>query len=163
MSLSREASRTGALRSAATLPRKVRCSLRERVVASPAHGRFPHGTQLGRIHMKLKMYPLALLALGTMACAGGEPAAKGDPVAGEAVYTASCLACHGAGGTGEAESGVTGASDLTVMTGSLTDDEIATIVLEGSGSMLSIPLDDDSLDDLIAYLRATFEGGGDTD
>jgi mono/diheme cytochrome c family protein len=79
-----------------------------------------------------------------------------DPVAGADVYSANCVVCHGPDGT----AGISGAADLTVKVPTLTDDEIANVVLNGEATadfaMAPIALSDQEMADLLAYLRQTF-------
>jgi mono/diheme cytochrome c family protein len=105
-----------------------------------------------------------LLILSLLAC-GTPDYSNGDAVAGADVYAASCKSCHGADGKLGVEVGGTPAADLVFETGDLTDDEIASAILDGVGTMPAQSLTDTEAADCIAYMRATFtsgDTGGDT-
>lgn len=89
-------------------------------------------------------------AMAALAGCGGP-----DADHGATVYTASCAACHGSDGTGA----VAGVADLTVRVAEMTDAEIEDNVNNGGGDMAAVPLSEDDLADLLAYLRETFGGG----
>ncbi len=76
---------------------------------------------------------------------------------GEAVYNVKCITCHGANGTGEAETSIAGAADLNTSVAALDDAGLTAIIDNGSGDMLAVPMTADEKANLIAYLRATFE------
>ncbi|MFM2161775.1 MAG: Cytochrome oxidase, cbb3-type, subunit, partial [Pseudomonadota bacterium] len=81
-----------------------------------------------------------------------EPAPPGDAQRGAAVYEMSCGSgyCHGS-------DGISGpAPDHPETIPGLTDAELADIVQNGTGSMAPVGLSDTDLQDLVAYLRATF-------
>jgi len=75
-----------------------------------------------------------------------------DSTAGESVYTANCVACHAADGTG----GV--GSDLTANASALSTREIAEIVIGGQGSMAGFgsTLSDQEIADVTAYVETSF-------
>ncbi len=82
---------------------------------------------------------------------------------GEAVYNIKCITCHGANGTGEAETSVPGAQDLaTVVPSYATDAELEALIDSGTTddgdgvSMLGVTMTDEEKANLIAYLRASF-------
>jgi mono/diheme cytochrome c family protein len=93
-----------------------------------------------------------------VACAGSKDDTSGDnggggggdATAGAEVYSTSCAGCHGANGNDGS------APDLTAEVPSKTDEELTTIITEGTGSMGPVSLDDTQLADLLAHLRATF-------
>jgi len=83
----------------------------------------------------------------------------GDPAAGEVVYTANCLACHQADGTGMG--GALGAdfvNDATRL--SKTDAQLLDSIASGvEGTTMiawSAVLTDDERRDALAYIRRTF-------
>lgn len=74
---------------------------------------------------------------------------------GENVYLSLCgtSACHGPNG----DDGASNAGDLPSAVPSLSDEEIAIVVVEGQGSMPpQSQLDEQTVADVIAYLNATF-------
>ena len=75
---------------------------------------------------------------------------EGDVVNGEAVYTASCSGCHGANGEGG-----TGTAMTEAIPGQ-TASQIATIAMEGSGTMPPILADATDAADVGAYAVATW-------
>ncbi len=78
-----------------------------------------------------------------------EPADEGESVdtaAGEDVYEANCAMCHGADLTGGA------GPDLTAVGDKYSQDEIADIVENGTGSMPAQSVTGDDLDALTAWL-----------
>lgn len=84
----------------------------------------------------------------------------GDAIAGEQVFALRCEACHARDGV---DTGTVG-PPLGEVTATLTDTELADIILNGTSTMPAIALDDSDLADVIAFLRATFPAGGvDTD
>ncbi len=91
---------------------------------------------------------LVLLAIG---CGGAT--AKGDPVAGEAAYTSSCVACHGADGDLGVEVGGVAASDLQDEVPDSSDEELTDVIQNGEGTMPAQTLDDTETADCIAYMR----------
>lgn len=104
-----------------------------------------------------------LLILSLLACSPDY--SNGDAVAGADVYAATCESCHGADGKLGVEVGGEPAADLVFETGDLTDDEIASAILDGVGTMPAQSLSNTETADCIAYMRATFTGtdtGGDT-
>ena len=109
---------------------------------------------------------IALLAtLITPAAASADDAtAPEDAASGQAIYSMTCIACHGANGKGM----IPGVSDLTKSDGPLakSDEELVKSISEGlatPGAALSMPekggnpsLTDDDITSLIAYLRSEF-------
>jgi mono/diheme cytochrome c family protein len=99
-----------------------------------------------------------LLFLGALACDGGDTGSApkgydlpaGDAAAGGTVYTDNCSYCHEMGGVA--------ASDLTVEVPEQSDDELATVSIEGYGEMPPILSADDlqGVADCIAYMRTVF-------
>lgn len=83
----------------------------------------------------------------------------GDPAAGEVVYTANCLACHQADGTGMG--GALGAdfvNDTTRL--AKTDGELLGTIANGMPGTTMVAwkgiLDDQQRRDVLAYIRATY-------
>lgn len=86
--------------------------------------------------------------------------------AGKAVYSQTCVACHGPNGKGA----IPGVADLTASDGALTksDEELVKSIAEGvqsPGSPLAMPanggnpsLTEADIKAVIAYLRANFGG-----
>ncbi len=88
-----------------------------------------------------------------VACGGTSTdtaALTGDATAGADVFATSCAACHGANGEGGS------GPAMTDEVPGKTDAEVQDIILNGDGSMAPVPLEDQDLADLIAYLRAEF-------
>ena len=77
----------------------------------------------------------------------------GDPAEGANVYAANCASCHGVNGEGGVGPALAGEAEETA--------ELEDIILNGEGEMPAIPLEDQELADVIAYLQQTF--GGDDD
>ena len=104
------------------------------------------------------MRPALLLALPALLAACGASAkdtagtstgtdASAD---GAALYATYCASCHGASGQGTASApGLDGEIDDS-------DAELRDTILNGDGSMPPVPVPDEDLPALIAYLRATF-------
>jgi mono/diheme cytochrome c family protein len=81
-----------------------------------------------------------------------------DPVAqGAELYDRTCVNCHGADGTLGVQVNGVAASDLTVVVPALSDEALATVIAAGAGEMPAQDLHGREIDDVIAYLRATFE------
>jgi mono/diheme cytochrome c family protein len=92
-----------------------------------------------------------------VACTDGKDTGTeivGNATAGEAVYTANCVSCHGADGM----AGTGGAADLTVKVNELSDAELATVINDGKGTMagMSASLDEQDVADVIAYMHEAF-------
>lgn len=87
---------------------------------------------------------------------GGSGFSTGDATAGEAVYGATCVNCHGATGDLGVPINGTAASDLGARVPDMSDDEIAHQVQSGGSAMPAQGLDDTDTADVIAYVRATF-------
>ena len=80
-----------------------------------------------------------------------------DPVAeGEEVYGRTCENCHGADGAAGIQVDGVAAADLNVVIPAFSDDELASVITEGIGAMPAQDLEGREVDDVIAYLRATF-------
>ena len=95
---------------------------------------------------------LAIVTVVSMtACSNGAAVA-----AGEELYSEQCVACHGANGGGEAESGYPDAPPLDNTVPGLTDEALVDLIIEGQGGMPPVPVSDDEALDIVAYLRATF-------
>ena len=96
--------------------------------------------------------------------AASDPASSGDTKLGKALYSQTCIACHGANGKGM----LPGVSNFKSADGPLgkSDAELAKSINEGlvtPGAALSMPakggnpsLTDKEVQALIAYLRAEF-------
>ena len=94
------------------------------------------------------------LAFWLMTMVGG---CAHDAVAeGEAVYGRTCENCHGADGTAGIQVDGVAASDLTVVVPAFSDDALAAFITTGVGAMPPQDLQGREVDDVIAYLRATF-------
>ncbi|NNF92431.1 MAG: c-type cytochrome [Boseongicola sp.] len=90
--------------------------------------------------------------------------ASADVAAGKAVYSQTCVACHGADGTGA----IPGVTDLTKTDGALakSDEELIGSITDGfqsPGAALAMPakggnpaLTESDIKTVLAYLRATF-------
>jgi len=85
----------------------------------------------------------------------------GDPVAGEAVYTKVCLACHGADGKGNG--GLTGLNFVAEPTRlNKTNEELLTSIRDGfKGKNVVMPahkdtLTDKEMKDALSYVRKRF-------
>lgn len=107
----------------------------------------------------------ALLASVLMSAAlAGESDTAGDTAAGKAVYSQTCIACHGKNGKGA----LPGVSDLTKSDGPLakTDEELMQSISNGlttPGAALSMPakggipsLTEDDIRAVLAYLRGAY-------
>jgi cytochrome c551 len=79
-----------------------------------------------------------------------------DADAGAEVYDRTCSSCHGADGAdGVQVNGVPAAILADVVPG-MSDDELTSVIQDGSGEMPAQGLDDDETADCIAWLRQTF-------
>jgi len=125
--------------------------------------------------MKRMIALLGVLVLVLAACGGGDsgddggngnnPPSAGDAAAGEKIYASTCAACHGADATGIEGLGknlhnnafVNGLSDAELVDfleeGRLADhpDNETGVAMPPKGGNPS--LDDDDLQDVVAYLR----------
>ncbi len=111
----------------------------------------------------LVVLTLASLLTPVLAAAG-DPDKSDSAKVGKAIYSQTCIACHGANGKGA----LPGVSDFTVADGPLakSNAELAKSVNEGlatPGAALSMPakggnpsLSDDDILALIVYLRSEF-------
>ncbi|HNP35827.1 MAG TPA: cytochrome c [Woeseiaceae bacterium] len=102
---------------------------------------------------------LWIVLISTTALADGNTVA-----AGKAVYSQTCIACHGANGKGA----IPGVADLTASDGALSksDDELIKSISEGvqsAGAPLAMPakggnpaLTEADIKAVLAYLRAEF-------
>mgnify|MGYP002621921891 CR=1 FL=1 len=109
---------------------------------------------------------ILFLALIWGSSALADESAGNDVEAGKAVYSQTCIACHGANGKGA----IPGVADLTASDGALTksDEELVKSIAEGvqsPGSPLAMPakggnpsLTEAEIKAVIAYLRANFGG-----
>ncbi len=109
---------------------------------------------------------IALLAsfMTPAAALADDATVPGDAAAGQAIYSMTCIACHGANGKGT----IPGVSDFTKTDGPLakTDEELTKSISEGlatPGAALTMPakggnpsLTDGDILSLIAYLRSDF-------
>jgi mono/diheme cytochrome c family protein len=91
------------------------------------------------------------LLLGTLSACHHDPIAEG-----EAIYGRTCENCHGADGTAGIQVDGVAAADLTVVIPAFSDGDLATVITEGIGAMPAQDLEGREVDDVIAYLRATF-------
>ena len=89
--------------------------------------------------MKKSLFALMLLQLA--AC--GEEDKMGDPVNGESVYNVSCASCHGSAGVGMSGPPLPGTS---------SEEDIASAIENGIGSMPPELIEGTDVDDVIAYL-----------
>lgn len=108
---------------------------------------------------RLLVSAIAFLAIGALA-----DNRHVDADAGQAVYSQTCIACHGANGEGT----IPGVPDFTAADGPLakSDEELVKSITEGfqrPGSPLSMPpkggnpaLTEEDVQAVLAYLRATF-------
>jgi mono/diheme cytochrome c family protein len=103
----------------------------------------------------LAIVMVAILVVGVFAVAGS---AAGDATKGKAVYTRSCLKCHGADGSGVAviakalkvEMKPLGSEEVQKR----TDAELKKDITEGTGKMQKVPgLTEEQVADVIAYVR----------
>ena len=72
---------------------------------------------------------------------------------GAALYAIHCASCHGADGSGVS------APSLGYNVSGKTDEELRTLIRDGSGYMPPVAVPDEDIPVLIAYLRATFTHG----
>jgi len=73
-------------------------------------------------------------------------ALEGDPVAGEAVYTANCEVCHAAGGAGGSGPSLIGFAE---------PEELVNNVINGNATMPAFPdLLDQDIADVLAYVES---------
>ena len=112
--------------------------------------------------MRLVAVVFVLLTSVTAFADGGSSAA--DTAAGKAVYSQTCIACHGANGKGA----IPGIQDLTAANGPLSksDEELLASIAEGfqsAGSPMAMPpkggnpsLTIDDIRAVISYLRTEF-------
>lgn len=87
---------------------------------------------------------------------GGLSGSTADATNGEALYSNSCVGCHGTGGLGEEETGVSGATNLQVYAPSASEAVIVEVILNGTGSMPPIGLTQSEAEDVAAYVVAQF-------
>ena len=78
---------------------------------------------------------------------------EGDAANGEALYAASCVSCHGAGGDLGVETGGVAAANLQEEVPESDDAELADVIQGGEGAMAPVALDDQETADVIAYMR----------
>ena len=79
-----------------------------------------------------------------------------DASNGESLYASNCVACHGSGGLGFEETGVSGATNLQVYAPSASESTIVSVILSGQGSMPPISVTQDEAEDIAAYVKAQF-------
>ncbi|HZD52540.1 MAG TPA: cytochrome c [Woeseiaceae bacterium] len=106
------------------------------------------------------MYRITLVGLLFLS----SPVFAADVAAGKAIYSQTCIACHGANGKGA----LPGVADFTASKGPLskTDEQLVTSITEGvqtPGKPLAMPakggnptLTEADVQAVIAYLRAEF-------
>jgi mono/diheme cytochrome c family protein len=81
-------------------------------------------------------------------------ALTGDLTAGGSIYSLQCITCHGYDGTGIAS----GAADLTERLPILSDEDVATTILNGQGNMDAYDfLSNQDIADVMAYITASFD------
>ena len=93
----------------------------------------------------------------------GDHSLPGDPVAGETVYRANCLACHAANGRGNG--GITGADFIGDRRRLARNNEVLLrSIREGINNSPAMPahadlLSDQEMRDALSYVRQTFGSG----
>jgi mono/diheme cytochrome c family protein len=101
---------------------------------------------------------LALLFAGCKSLPPSKPSSEWTPqeASGAAVYQAKCARCHYPTNTHPLNGpGLQAITKIKAMPSGAppTDERITNVILHGRGMMPSTPLDDQQLDDLLAYLR----------
>lgn len=100
---------------------------------------------------------LVLAACGDKESAdSGSASGGGDAANGETLYATKCQSCHGVNGTGQAESGVSGAADLSVEADALSDSAMVDVILNGQGGMPAINVSQAEAEDITAYVKQAF-------
>jgi mono/diheme cytochrome c family protein len=84
---------------------------------------------------------------------------EGDPVAGQHIYSITCVTCHGPDGTLGLDQNGRPAANLNERVPQLTDDEIATRITDGFGNMKPVNLSNKDVKDVVAYVRQEFGDG----
>jgi len=100
-----------------------------------------------------------VVTLVLVGCNGGTGTGGGDSetIDGAEVYDANCTACHGDDGQQGTEVNGTAAANLTVAVPALSDDELKSVITDGSGVMSAVSgVDDAELDPLVEFLREQF-------
>lgn len=105
----------------------------------------------------------AIVALAPLALACGDKdvdsggsefsailALDGDVDSGETLFAGKCAACHGTDGEGG-----TGPALADAVPGK-SDEQLLDIMLNGTGSMAAVSLDDQEAADMLAWLTATW-------
>jgi len=112
----------------------------------------------------LTILAAAVLLLPQASALAGGTAGMGDPAEGKAIYSQTCIVCHGANGKGA----LPGVIDFTAADGPLSklDEQLAKSIREGvarPGAPLSMPangglpeLSDEQIYSIIAYLQSEF-------
>lgn len=77
-------------------------------------------------------------------------ALEGDATAGEAAFATNCSGCHGADGNSGS------APMLSDVAPGLDDAGLVTVMIEGTGNMPAIDLENQDAADILAFVRATF-------
>jgi mono/diheme cytochrome c family protein len=106
-------------------------------------------------------FPVCVLALGLAGCQSlppSKPSSEWTPqeARGAAVYQQNCARCHYPTSTRPLHGpGLQAITKLKAMPSGAppTDERLAAIILHGRGMMPATPLDDQELEDLVAYLH----------
>ena len=77
--------------------------------------------------------------------------ASADPVRGEQVFAETCASCHGEGGSGGGVGPTLAGNDVSI-------GEARSTIENGSGVMPAGLVDDQDLEDVLAYLETIFAG-----
>lgn len=112
----------------------------------------------------MRYWFISALALAPLLASAGDMPVAVDTATGKAVFSQTCIACHGADGKGA----IPGVADLTDKDGSLgkTDSELIRNISDGfqsPGSFMAMPpkggnpgLTEDDIRAVLTYLRETF-------
>lgn len=112
----------------------------------------------------MRAVTLLFVIFAPFAVSAADDSAAADAAAGKAVYSQTCIACHGASGKGM----IPGVRDLTDADGALakSDEELVKNITDGfqtPGSAMPMPprggnptLTEDDIKAVVIYLRAEF-------